>query len=161
LIIIRHAHRYKLDGGKADNGLSKKGRKQAKALTRYFKKQYAKEKALLLSSPKVRCTETLVGIEKIFRTAVRKDLLLLEQNENESITQFKARIAKFKEFWINKGGPFTVICSHGDWIPLAFEAFIGKTFDLDKGGLAEISLESKKDGPVLRTLIQDFTRALQ
>ena len=66
LIILRHAHRNKPFGGLLDNGLSRKGKKQAAQAGKHFLEEYGRVKALVLSSPKRRCIETVEPIaEKI------------------------------------------------------------------------------------------------
>jgi broad specificity phosphatase PhoE len=83
LIIVRHAHRDTSSGRERDNGLSERGREQAKAVSRYFRERFAKETALLLSSPKVRCIETLLPLSDRLDVEVQILDLLDEQNEGE------------------------------------------------------------------------------
>lgn len=62
-ILIRHAHRDTADRAQ-DNGLSKKGREQAKRLRKYFEERFPEGEGdlVLVTSPKKRCVETIEPI---------------------------------------------------------------------------------------------------
>jgi phosphohistidine phosphatase SixA len=127
LILVRHAHRDKDEGRELDNGLSERGRRQARALTKFFAKAYPEANPVFLSSPKKRCRETLLKVES--------DPLLDEGSNLEG------RVAKFTAWWKTQGPQFTVACSHGDWLPVCIEALSGARVELKKGALAEIHLD--------------------
>jgi broad specificity phosphatase PhoE len=138
LIILRHAHRSKDLGAETDNGLSKKGREQAQNVSDYFRAKYGGSKPLCLSSPKARCFETLVPLAKKEKVEVTIAPLLNEQHE--STKEFEERIQEFCRWWKEDAPEMTVICSHGDWIPLATEELVGTIVNLKKAGWVEIEL---------------------
>jgi 8-oxo-(d)GTP phosphatase len=154
LILVRHAHRDKDQGREVDNGISPKGEKQVKRLTRYFVRRFPATQALILSSPKVRCLETLAPLAALCGTKVQEDPLLIEQGLKESQGSLETRVRRFASAWRQSEAEFTLACSHGDWIPLCLEELVGLTTELKKGGWAEIVLI---DGtPRLYQLIQNF-----
>lgn len=152
LIIIRHAHRNKELGRELDNGLSPKGKKQARRIAKFFKKRFVADNKNtnfnLFSSPKKRCLETLLPIQKITGTPIET---LDDLNEGGNIPN---RIDDFLEKWNTSDRDFTILCSHGDWIPTFFEKFLGLPIELKKGAWAEIQIEelNKK----LTWIIQEF-----
>ncbi len=143
LILIRHAHRDTKDRS-LDNGLSRKGRAQAKALSRHFAKSYSKraskEGLLLLSSPKLRCVQTVEGIAILGKTRVIQSLALSEQGAKESRLAFDKRIQSVLKWWKNHAPALTLVCSHGDWLPLAIERAAGGRVEMSKGAWAELKL---------------------
>jgi 8-oxo-dGTP diphosphatase len=146
LILIRHAHRDKLDGGSADNGLSSKGHKQAEGIRDWFKAHYKKTKAVVISSPKVRCVETVEGVADLLDTKIETVSFLDEGGSAEG------KSMRLEEFWLQCEAPLLVACSHGDILPVALHHFVGARADISKGALAEI--EGSPYGVVLRSLIQ-------
>ena len=149
LIVIRHAHRDKSEGRETDNGLSAKGKKQAGKLLDHFRKEFPKlREAKVLSSPKKRCVETVEPIAEAMKTKVHTSHLLDEGPELED------RARKFLVDWKREGTGVTVLCSHGDWIPLYLELATGVPTDLAKGGWAQ--LESVDGRLVITRLIQEF-----
>lgn len=145
LILVRHAHRdttYKEE----DNGLSVKGIQQASILTEEIKNQLSKlplsqtalSEILLLSSPKRRCIETLQPLEHFLKTPILIHPLLGEQLHREDSFQFQKRIQTFFDQWIEKNPPLTIICSHGDWIPLAIKLLVGAEREINKGEWIQI-----------------------
>jgi 8-oxo-(d)GTP phosphatase len=144
LIIIRHAHRNKPLGRKADNGLSKKGRKQAKAIAHFFTSRFKDTKPLILSSPKVRCVETVAPLAKAIDAEIIAESSLLEQGDDskeESLPQFKDRVEKFVKRQLASKSKIVILCSHGDWIPEALHLLTDNDLALDKGGWAEFEVE--------------------
>jgi broad specificity phosphatase PhoE len=125
LVFIRHAHRDTSFRAK-DNGLSDKGQRQARALSRIFEERVSSEasKVKLFSSPKRRCVETLQPIADIDDLKIEISPLLDEQQEGENDTQFRARVAEFMssvqtQFKGPKGNnDWVLVCTHGDWLPL-------------------------------------------
>lgn len=118
LILIRHAHRDKDLGQHADNGLSRKGRKQAIAVREYFEKKFKSDSIFVISSPKKRCKETVKPIAKSLEAPFRVFKLLDEQRVRppEPNGRFQGRIRRFLKIWEDNGGIW-IACSHGDWIP--------------------------------------------
>lgn len=135
LILVRHAHRDKSRGRHLDNGLSPKGRKQRDLFQSYWKKRLSKKSPVFISSPKVRCTETIAPLADILGQSLRISLLLDEQNETkkESAAKFRGRVKRFLTWWKAKGPKVTVVCSHGDWIPEFLELSRGQAEELRKG----------------------------
>ena len=150
LILVRHAHRELSDPG-ADNGLSKKGREQSRRLLAYFKRRIGKnERVTLLSSPKRRCLETLAPLESYLGCKTLVSDLLVEQKNRESPAAFRARISRALDGIVasrEKSRRLIVLCSHGDWLPIALKRLCGANAELKKGGLAEI-----EDGSLVRLL---------
>ncbi len=136
LILVRHAHRDTSEGRERDNGLSERGKDQAKAIARYFKERYGKEEALLLSSPKVRCIETLLPLADKLGVEVKVVDLLGEQVESQEALE--RRIEKFFRWWKQRGPALVVACSHGDWIPAFSRKVLGISLDVKKGAWLEI-----------------------
>lgn len=151
LIVVRHGHRDTEAGREKDNGLSEKGKEQAKAVGRLFRLRYPKAHPLLLASPKVRCIQTLIPLGDKVDVEVKVLDLLDEQSESESA--FKRRLDKFYRWWKQRAPETTVVCSHGDWIPVFTEHVLGAPIDLKKGGWLE--LESDEEGRVrIRWVLQ-------
>lgn len=143
LIIVRHAHRDKPKplGRLADNGLSKKGKAQAKAVLAHFLKVQETRQVKLISSPKVRCVETLAPLAKRLKTKIEIHPALDEQQPSQTEAAYQKSIKGFLEHWARGRQGVTVICSHGDWIPRALEIIVGGPIELKKGGWAEIEQE--------------------
>jgi broad specificity phosphatase PhoE len=154
LVLVRHAHRDTSDRG-ADNGLTRKGRRQAEAVRRFFKARFGKEKALLLSSPKRRCLETLEPLAEKAGLRLRADGRLMELLPPEPAGGLEKRIDDFFDRWEKKGPALTVACSHGDWISKALGRRAAARVDLKKGGWAEVVLEEGK-GARLEWLLQEL-----
>lgn len=149
LILIRHAHRdTKTQGREIDNGLSSKGRKQAKAALKHFKRHFKKSKPWVISSPKLRCVQT---VEPIARYTKRK-LEILPLLDEGADTAMKAR--EFLKLWQSAAPEVTVLCSHGDWIPDFLKVVTGGWIELDKGGWA--TLETENGRLALRWLLQNY-----
>jgi 8-oxo-(d)GTP phosphatase len=157
LVIIRHAHRNKPHGNEGDDGLSRKGQRQARRARDYYKERYGKAKPELLSSAKRRCTETLDPIAEITGTEVVISPLLMEQGGIDKAENFAAaqkRVRQFCEEWRSSKKKLTVVSSHGDLIPEILKYLTGANADLKKGGWAEIICESET--PCLNWLLQEL-----
>lgn len=120
LLMIRHAHRD-VSLRSLDNGLSEKGLKQRAKLTEEFFTHFPQESNSqkwnnLLSSPKIRCQETLYGLEAELNSPIVIDEALNEQQATESYEAFQNRISNFIQRLKKAGGNY-VLCSHGDWLP--------------------------------------------
>lgn len=156
LIILRHAHRDKSEGSSADNGLSAKGKKQAKAAAEFFKSRFGQTpdlKPLLFSSPKKRCRETLEPLARKLEAEIE---ILPFLNEAHTANQLDQNISEFRYFWDHRNEPLIVICSHGDWIPRYLETVVGNPIVLSKGGWAQVERDEWNQHPQLTWLIQDF-----
>ncbi len=147
LVLIRHAHRERLLGPQVDNGLSDKGKKQAKEVAKYFHDYFDSSEATFLSSPKKRCMETIQAISD--KVEVRDEL-------GEGLG-LRFRAQKFADWWRGpSASELTVACSHGDWIPECVQILTGAVIDIKKAGWVEI--ESVGTQVRLTWLIQDVVR---
>jgi len=142
LILLRHAHRDNSVRSK-DNGLSEKGQRQSKWIRKFADKRFSKKdvhdlKAQLVSSPKLRCVETLQPVAELWDLSltVRKDLD--EMLDRESTADFRARILTFKDWWVNEAPPLLFVSTHGDWLPVATDAFLGLPIVMKKGAWLEL-----------------------
>ena len=153
LVLIRHAHRDNSVRSR-DNGLSEKGREQARWLKKYFFRRFeGHEGVWLASSPKARCIQTLEPISKEGGFEVDLNPDLEEQGASESLTKFEARIHHFLEEWSHAPQPVTLVSSHGDWLPLAAHHLLGAEFDFKKGAWLELEWDGKV---VLKSFIPTF-----
>ena len=150
LILVRHGHRDTDQGRGADHGLSKKGQAQAKRVAKHFHAVFGKRKALILSSPKRRCVETVFPVARMIRCQVRASSLLDEGGALEK------KVRRFLKWWFKEAPELTVLCSHGDWIPECTKALLGTEIHLDKGGWIEIQNKGNGEGSELelRTVLQ-------
>ncbi len=157
IVFIRHAHRDTSDRA-IDNGLSAKGRKQAIWLNEFFCARFSKQResmgVWLVSSPKVRCVETLTPIAQSWGREVDTHPLLLEQGLRESSDSLQLRIKKFLAEWHENEVELTVVCSHGDWLPLAVHQLAGISIGFKKGSWVEFEAEPHQ--LALRWLISNF-----
>ena len=147
LFLIRHAHRDTADGRTLDNGLSDKGKKQADIIEKYFRDvDFDLEKTVLLSSPKKRCLETLAPLSKKIGIKIKIENLINEGSAMEF------RVKEFFDWWKKDAPEVVILCSHGDWIPLAAYFFTGARIECKKGSIAEIT--GPMSSPILVNLIQ-------
>lgn len=146
LVLVRHAHRDKPAplGRAADNGLSKKGMAQAKAIAKKYREEFDGKKARLISSPKVRCVETLEPIAKKLKREIQREPALLEQAEGESDSSYHKRIQDFFSKWEKGEEKLTMLCGHGDLFGPALEHLVGCPIDLKKGGWILVENDGKE-----------------
>ena len=139
LIFIRHAHR-ELDHPSKDNGLSDKGQEQVKKLVKFAKHRLEGKQPLFVTSPKKRCIETVspITVEIAPKELVQIDLRLDEHSASENDALYLARIDEFLDFWKYEGPETMVVCSHGDWLPIAIHKLTGIHLALKKGAWVEI-----------------------
>jgi len=142
LIFVRHAHRDTADRS-LDNGLSPKGEKQAKWLKRFVESRFERKewqdlRAQVLSSPKRRCIETVAPFAETLGSPAQKRSELDEQKTGESFAHFNDRIHEFLHWAVADGPPLLVVCSHGDWLPLAVFHLLGAAVEMKKGSWLEI-----------------------
>lgn len=142
LILVRHGHRDNLHREK-DNGLTEKGKKQAEAIRDLYESRFGKEKALLLSSAKRRCQETLEPLSELLRVSVKVDPLLMETLPHESRADLASRIEGFRIQIAASGTTRVLACSHGDWIPEAAMLWAEKSIDCRKGSWTEFQMTGK------------------
>lgn len=158
LVLIRHAHRDKPNPD-ADNGLSAKGRKQAQALLRQFRREFGDKSPAgglrLISSPKKRCIQTLAPISKRLKRGIEVSEFLLEQQPGESVSGMKRRIQKFFSDWKASSAELTLACSHGDWLPLAACELTGACVEFSKGAWVVAVWDARSKPSIhLRTILQ-------
>ncbi len=146
LFIVRHAHRVVTDRS-LDNGLSERGLKQAEAAALFIHKIIGPKPAILRSSPRLRCQQTLLPLAKMWGLEVDVDPLLCEQERSESDKVFLDRIESARIRWINQDPERLIICSHGDWIPEFCRRTFSQDIALEKGGVIEAKLVGER--PVL------------
>jgi broad specificity phosphatase PhoE len=139
IVLLRHAHRDTTDRF-LDNGLSEKGLKQAKAIASHFREHFAKPTELL-SSPKLRCQETLADYAEALSMEVEINNELIEQEATEASRDLEKRIVDYFKAWEESDKQFTVLCSHGDWIPIALYLLVDIQTDIKKAGWAELELD--------------------
>jgi 8-oxo-dGTP diphosphatase len=106
LYLVRHAKagsRSEWDGDDVVRPLSKSGWKQSKAIAKYLRKLQPTQ---LLSSPYLRCRQTLEPLGTLLDLEVVDDARLTEGEPFEGVLDLIAQA---------RDG--TVMCSHGDLIP--------------------------------------------
>ena len=141
LVLIRHAHRDNTSR-ELDNGLTDRGREQARALKRFFAERYSPKDIgsglWLVSSPKRRCLETMAPLAKPLDRVVDIHPDLDEQGRREDVNGLELRVQGFLREWTQGAVPLTVVCSHGDWIPAALFHLLGLRMEIKKGSWAEV-----------------------
>ena len=145
LVMIRHAHRD-TSRREADDGLDEKGVEQAKSLRRFFQARFNPDDLSrglwLVSSPKIRCQETLAPIAKLMDRPIDTHPGLDEQIGREPAPAFLARIEGFLAEWRQSKVETTVLCSHGDWLPAASLKLLGLGLEMKKGSWLELEWEN-------------------
>jgi phosphohistidine phosphatase SixA len=109
LYVVRHAHagsRSAWHGADADRPLSRRGRKQAAGIADHLAGVGV---ARLVSSPSVRCLQTLEPLAERLGLPVDADDRLLEGADGEQALALAGELSK--------EGTAAVVCSHGDVIP--------------------------------------------
>lgn len=141
LVLIRHGHRDNSQR-ELDNGLDDKGREQAKALRRFFTERFSgpdlEQGLWLVSSPKLRCVETLQPLAKSVARPVDKHPSLDEQSAKETGRDFETRVQGFLREWMESKVALTLVCSHGDWLPVASQQLLGISQAFKKGAWLEL-----------------------
>lgn len=139
LILVRHGHRDTTERA-LDNGLTDKGREQAKAIKKFFCSRFTAEDLKngiwFVSSPKIRCIETIEPVAKAFGRQVDAHPLLDEQAWRADRVDF--RVQNFLKEWQNSNIGLTIASSHGDWLPVAMFQLVGLHFEPKKGSWFEI-----------------------
>ncbi len=148
IVLVRHAHRDTSDR-MLDNGLSAKGWEQARAVAQEIRRILESEKAggdlvELISSPKLRCLETLDPISRILGVGVQIDPRLDEQGAAETGRNFSDRVLEYFSFLKLKENKsaILVLCSHGDWIPEFTYRLTQERLELNKAGFVVLKFDS-------------------
>jgi broad specificity phosphatase PhoE len=145
LIFIRHAHRD-TEIHSRDNGLSDKGKKQVRQVVR-FSQNRELEDGLFLSSPKVRCVETITPVAEALKSEIQIDARLGEGGTS-------ADLVSFVDWWKYEAPDLTIACSHGDVIPMLVEKITGGMISIKKAGWCEIELVGRE--AYLTWLVQKY-----
>ncbi len=132
LILIRHAHRDTESGRGQDNGLSEKGHRQASRVVKFYLDRELSDHPVLITSPKKRCIETLAPLAKELGIDAKIESRV---GEGENL---EGRVKAWLEQWKQGSDPLTVVCSHGDWIPVCVYQLTGAWIDISKGGWVEM-----------------------
>jgi 8-oxo-dGTP diphosphatase len=106
LFLVRHAKagsRLKWEGPDEERPLSKNGWKQAKAISRRLHKHHV---TTLVSSPFLRCVQTLEPIARALDLDVMRDARLAEGERIDDVLLMLAEVPEG-----------TVLCTHGDVLP--------------------------------------------
>ena len=120
IYLVRHAKagsRYRWNGNDHERPLSGPGREQAAALA---VRLAAKRPPTLLSSPYVRCMQTLEPLADALGTEVVAQKALYEGEPFEPVLELLAEV-----------DTRTVLCSHGDIIPATIDALIRRGMEVD------------------------------
>jgi broad specificity phosphatase PhoE len=157
LVLIRHGQRDNSQPS-LDNGLNDKGKEQARMLRRFFSARFQpddlKRGVWIVSSPKKRCIETLTPLAKSIERPVDIHPDLIEQDIKETSADQIRRIQHFLKEWKESKAELTILCSHGDWLPMATQQILGLPIGFKKGAWVEIHLD---DGVFeLRWVIPSF-----
>ena len=121
VLLVRHASagsRRKWEGDDADRPLDDRGRRQAEGLvdlTAPF------DVVRVVSSPSVRCMQTVEPVAAGRGLAVIPDDDLLEGNSPQALAVVHSLLAPGSST-AGADGPAVVMCSHGDTIPDALDA---------------------------------------
>lgn len=139
--MVRHAHRDTSDRLQ-DNGLSAKGVDQARALRKFFAARFGQEELSeglwLVSSPKKRCLETLEPIAKLIGSSLDIHPDLVEQKSSETSQVLALRVQRFLDEWAKNKAKVCILCSHGDWLPIAISQILGFHHEMKKGSWFEL-----------------------
>jgi broad specificity phosphatase PhoE len=139
LVLVRHAHRDTSQGRLRDNGLSAKGWRQADKFAAWAVESLPLDRTALASSPKLRCLETLEPLSR----PIRRWESLGEQRFRESDAAFRKRVASALQAALRNNAKAVVLCSHGDWLPVAAEVLTGRPLDWKKGAWKEFRVKSR------------------
>ena len=120
IYLVRHAKagsRKDWDGDDALRPLSKAGFKQATALAATLMRH---DPSVLVSSPLVRCVQTLEPLAHLLREPVHTDERLAEGNDFQGVFELAAALPDG-----------AVLCSHGDVIPDVIRAVERRGCEID------------------------------
>lgn len=152
LFLVRHGHRDTTNY-RDDNGLSDKGISQLQGLASFFSEYLEDTKEIAFScSPKKRCIESLQIIATGFSKKIFVEEKLIEQQDDEDSKKFEGRIKDWLNDWKKEETPISIICSHGDWIPLFMKISMDLHIDVKKSGWLELNYTPSSDSWVLEKM---------
>jgi len=114
VLLVRHAragNRKYWKGPDIERPLSKKGQHQAEGLVDMLARYPVKS---ILSSPYVRCVQTVEPLAEKLKRQVEQQLELTEGSEAEQVIALLRQCA----------GSTTVWCTHGDIVPIVLDAIV-------------------------------------
>ncbi|MEO0337520.1 MAG: histidine phosphatase family protein, partial [Pseudomonadota bacterium] len=82
--------------------------------------------------------ETLEPIVSVANVDLQPSDELLEALSGETFEELSERVGRFVEWWKVEGPALTVVCSHGDWLPIAVHKLLGSVVYFKKGGWLEL-----------------------
>lgn len=86
--------------------------------------------------------ETVGPLGDLCGVEIKTLATLREQGLFESHPRFRTRTARAVDSLQRDLSPLMIICSHGDWIPIAMEHLTGARLRLKKGGWIQVELTS-------------------
>ena len=140
--LLRHAaagNRDKWEGDDRKRPLTKKGRKQAKAIAEHLK---AKQIERIVTSPYLRCVETVAPLADAIGAKVEISDALAEGPDVDASYELIHSLA----------GSNAVLCSHGDVIPATMTRLMWLGLELEsrfycsKGSIWEVDIENGRFG---------------
>ncbi len=140
IVLLRHGNRD-TSNRELDNGLDHKGKIQAAQISNFFGYRYENVKSSdvwLVSSPKLRCIETISPLAESLQAKLNIHPSLDERTAVESKLDFHERINQFFKDWKKRPEEVTVVSSHGDWLPTAVASLIGISYNCKKGSWLEL-----------------------
>lgn len=114
LVLFRHAEKQSGIGG--DLSLSPEGNKQTLLLMDKVEHGEFLRPDILITSPKKRAYETFAPLANFLKLPVQKESILDEQQSNENINVFRARVHQFIDDVQDHKGKTVFVCTHFDWI---------------------------------------------
>lgn len=121
ILLVRHAkagHRSSWEGDDRERPLSRRGHQQARKLARLLEPYGPKR---LLSSPYVRCIETLAPLAAVTGLVVEEHPDLAEGAGNASVSLIR-----------DLAGETAALCTHGDIVPEVLNALVAED-EMDLG----------------------------
>lgn len=140
LFLVRHAHRDTSDGRELDNGLSPKGHEQALLLASELAPKLRGKKVRLVTSPKERCRETLAPLAARLEVRMVVWASVDEQKEGERGSAFRERVVRAVRRAERVEVDALVLCSHGDFLPLAAHTLGEPPQEFRKGAWKELTV---------------------
>ena len=139
VVLIRHGHRQ-VNAFDRDNALSEEGERQAVLLRDFYARRFGRplRSPRLYVSPKLRCRQTLLPLERYLGISSSIDDGLDESgNHSYSLAE---RVEHVLKRTLSGPDALTILCSHGDWIPVAVQQLVGLYLDPAKGSWTEFSV---------------------
>ena len=104
-------------------------------------KDFATGKVLWLTSPKMRCQQTLAPLDHLLsEQSPQVDPRLDEAAFGESDEDFTQRIEGFIQDMSRQEATWVFICSHGDWLPIALDYVGGQALPMKKAAWVEYTM---------------------